>query len=236
MNIGDSDGNVILELKGGNVQTKEFNSKHTVCNLYDDSNANLNIGDENGNVVLQVKNGHIKTKNFDSTTISPSEIINTYSKIRFASWNIAHFNLGPGITNVINTQEKYEQYLPIYRKIFNKVNADIINLCEFESPFFAGHSEYTTKRELLPNYQYYKDNATATSNGGWIAYFSHLPILNVQEVEFNSHPSNAYRYYLVGDLVLNGKLIKVIFTHLTHSGDGQAGSNIYAPAQMQQLI
>ena len=194
-----------------------------------DSDADFSIGDEGGNVLAEFSDGHIRTKNFDSR--GSAGAITPYTKLRFANWNIAHFNMGAGITNVINTEEKYNQYLPIYRKIFNQVNADFLSICEFDSPFYVNHPEYTTKRELFPNYKYYKDNATATSNGNWVAFFSHLPLANVREVEFNSHPANAYRYYLVGDLTIGNKTIKVVCTHLTH-----ASPNTYAPAQMQQLI
>lgn len=83
LNIGDSEGNVILKLKDGQIETKNFDSRRTPCEFYDDSNANLNIGDENGNVVLQVKNGHIKTKNFDSSSSgSGSGSQDNYNELR----------------------------------------------------------------------------------------------------------------------------------------------------------
>lgn len=235
LDITDEDGYVLARFEDGQIETKEFASADVYQLKYqsDGSDADLNIADLSGNVIVQFKDGHIATKNFNSRYAGSS---NSYAKIRFANWNIAHFNLGSGIVNAIDTEAEYNTYLPVYRKIFNEVNADFLSICEFESPFWKNHSAYTTKRELFPNYKYYKDNATATSNGNWVAFFSHLPLSNVTEVPYNNYPSGKYRYYLVGDMIVSGKNVKVVCTHLTHDTSGTGGSNAYAPLQIAQLI
>ena len=76
LNIGDEQGNVIVEFKDGHLKTKKFNSR-TVKNppsvTDDDSQASLNIGDNNGNVLVEFKDGHLKTKKFNSKTILNSK-------------------------------------------------------------------------------------------------------------------------------------------------------------------
>lgn len=72
LNIGDDEGNVIVEFSGGHIKTKNFDSRNggsgnaNVEATDDDSEADLNFSDDEGNVILQLKGGHIKTKNFDS--------------------------------------------------------------------------------------------------------------------------------------------------------------------------
>lgn len=234
LDITDEYGYVLARFKDGQLETKEFASADVSQLKYqsDGSDADLNIADLSGNVIVQFKDGHIATKNFNSRYAASGG----FAKLRFANWNIAHFSLGSGIVNTIDTEEEYNTYLPVYRKILNDVNADFLSICEFESPFWKNHSAYTTKRELFPNYKYYKDNATATSNGNWVAFFSHLPLSNVREVPFDNYPSGLYRYYLVGDMIISGKAVKVVCTHLSHDTSGSGGSNAYAPLQIAQLI
>ena len=69
LNIGDEQGNVILEFNNGHLKTKEFNSNDALITQYDNSSNELNVGDINGEVIAKFVNGHIKTKNFDSETI-----------------------------------------------------------------------------------------------------------------------------------------------------------------------
>ena len=66
LNIGDNNGEIILQLNGGDIKTKNFDSRNVANNEFDSSDADLNIGDDNGEVIVQFKDGHIKTKNFDS--------------------------------------------------------------------------------------------------------------------------------------------------------------------------
>lgn len=152
------------------------------------------------------------------------------STIRFATWNIAHFNLGAGIENSISTESLFNQYRPLYLDIFKQVDADFINICEFESPFYLLHPEYSTRNTLFPDYNYYKDDATSFG-AHCVAFFSRLPVFDVREVSFKVAPEGKYRYYLVGSINIRDKAVKVVCTHLTHFEP-----NVYAPKQLQQLI
>lgn len=74
LDITDEDGNVILRLKDGNVQTKKFNSASPESSVKDSSatTSDLDIADKQGNVILRLQDGHIRTKNFNSKTSGAS--------------------------------------------------------------------------------------------------------------------------------------------------------------------
>jgi len=62
--LTDKDGYAILELDGGNIKTKNFDSNGMPS--VESTSIDLNISDGNGKSVLKLKDGGIKTKNFDS--------------------------------------------------------------------------------------------------------------------------------------------------------------------------
>ena len=70
LDLSDPDGNVILRLKDGHVQTKEFNSAAMPVNSNGSgATADLDFSDINGNVILRLKDGHIITKKSNSEHI-----------------------------------------------------------------------------------------------------------------------------------------------------------------------
>ena len=67
LNLGDENGEVVVQFEGGHIKTKNFDSRKSGIDASNDaSSADLSLGDENGEVVVQFEGGHIKTKNFDS--------------------------------------------------------------------------------------------------------------------------------------------------------------------------
>lgn len=74
LDITDTSGNVILRLKNGHIQTKQFNS----ANIHGGSEAvpttasgpDIDFTDSAGNVILRLEGGHVKAKNFDSTSVA----------------------------------------------------------------------------------------------------------------------------------------------------------------------
>lgn len=163
-----------------------------------------------------------------------------YTKLTFANWNFAHYNLGSGIEHRIDTDEEYNKYLPIYRKVYSQIDADIISLCEYEIFFKKNATDKTTRRLLLPQYPYYKDCKTVYSGQGsnyndyksnGLALYSKLPLRNITEHPFNNYISGKPKYYYDADICIDGHDVKVVGTHLTHDVD-----HIYAPLQMQELI
>lgn len=69
LSICDENGNILVNFKKGEVETKEFNSKYTSIVRNSNSFPSLKICDDKGNVLVIFDNGHIKTKKFDSADI-----------------------------------------------------------------------------------------------------------------------------------------------------------------------
>lgn len=159
-----------------------------------------------------------------------------YNKLRFATWNVAHFSLSDFIHNVIITQDQYVKFYPIYKNIIDDINANFFGMNEFDSPFWADHSEYTTKRELFPSYKYYNDSSENNLNPVWNAYFSRLMMENPQKVFHNSNRPGETRYYLTGDISVNGKSVKVVCAHLCIVPNGNAQDLAINQAQMQEIV
>ncbi len=63
--VADENGNVLAQLRDGEVKTKNFDSSKTPNG--DDYDSDFGLSDENGNILLKLSGGHIKTKNFDSS-------------------------------------------------------------------------------------------------------------------------------------------------------------------------
>lgn len=68
LDITDEQGNVLVRLQNGEIQTKEFNSSLVAdTKSTTETFSDLDITDPDGNVVLRLEDGNIKTKKFDST-------------------------------------------------------------------------------------------------------------------------------------------------------------------------
>ena len=65
LEVTDEDGNVIVVFKDGHIETKYFNSLHTV-GKGNEIRGQLSITDDNGNAVVIFKDGHIMTRMFNS--------------------------------------------------------------------------------------------------------------------------------------------------------------------------
>ena len=72
--IADDDGYNILELSGGHIKTKNFNSEDVPTNediipIENEEDADLSFSDDEDNVLCEFAGGHIKTKFFDSSKL-----------------------------------------------------------------------------------------------------------------------------------------------------------------------
>lgn len=83
LDVSDEDGNVLLRLKDGHIQTKSFRSQG-VASLKEstETDIDLDISDNLGNVILRLSKGHIKTKNFDSS----HDVVNDWDGARYCSF------------------------------------------------------------------------------------------------------------------------------------------------------
>lgn len=71
LDVSDEDGNVVLRLKDGEIQTKNFYSATASdAKVSTKQGVDLDVSDEDGNVLLRLKNGHIQTKKFTSETLT----------------------------------------------------------------------------------------------------------------------------------------------------------------------
>lgn len=70
IDITDDDGNVILRLADGHIQTKGFDSRDvsadTTASPTDAVDTDIDFADSAGNVIVRFAGGHIQTKEFDS--------------------------------------------------------------------------------------------------------------------------------------------------------------------------
>ena len=90
LDIADGQGNVIVRLDDGHIQTKYFDSSwvlneieyiedNAVMNaLIDTPYSDLDIVDTSGNVILRLNEGHIQTKNFNSIDCSEFDFDKDY--------------------------------------------------------------------------------------------------------------------------------------------------------------
>ena len=178
-----------------------------------------NISNESDTILKRIEN-------LENTIISEKNL--EYLRFKIISWNMEFFGQGTGTTNRITTQELYEYYRPIYRGIFDEVSADFVGICEYEPIFFSGHPEYTTRRELFQYYKSYGEFYKTPDNSS-LAFFSHYNITNVVEVAFNQYAPGEYRFYIMGDLVIGTKTIKIIVQHISWQTE-------YYESQSNQLI
>lgn len=147
-------------------------------------------------------------------------------KLRVAAWNIGHFGGGASSSGI--TDDNVEAKRAAYRKQFDEANADIICFSEFDTVFNTDTSS-APKDEILSNYPYYSVGTKGTYNCN--AIFSRLPILQTQERYYQVAAQN--RYVKEVTLKLNGKIVKVVATHLDFENSAHTSNYV---AQFAELI
>lgn len=148
-------------------------------------------------------------------------------KLKVAAWNIGGLSGGSSSSTI--TDENVEEKRAAYRSQFDDVNADIVCLSEYSTIFNTSTSS-ATKDEILCNYPYYKLGDVQTYNYNCV--FSKFPILSTRTIYFTEH--GQARYLKEVTLKLNGKLVKVVATHLDWEND--AGTINYYIPQLQELV
>lgn len=144
LDVSDPDGNVILRLKDGHIQTKNFSSKHqTVLSSGSDAVADLDLSDTNGNVLVRFANGQIYTQNFNSgyirqltgklwavvgdslTEINSRTTLHYYDYIAQET-GITVYNMGSSGTGYMRHQEDNKAF---YQRIVNvPVDSDAVTI------------------------------------------------------------------------------------------------------------
>ena len=82
LNISDENGNVIMEMQGGQVRTKEFDSRDVYNFSEGNTKADFTVEDPNGNILAEFNMGHIRTRDFDSRELSNIKVDS--SKVDFS--------------------------------------------------------------------------------------------------------------------------------------------------------
>lgn len=138
LDIADGQGNVIVRLDDGHIQTKHFDSswvlneieyieENAVMNALNETpDADLDIVDPSGNVILRLNEGHIQTKNFNSVDCS---VLNS----NFITLND---NVNTYKNSVTSLQEDYRSYkVQIDTAFTNFKNSVIAENSSFRAEF-----------------------------------------------------------------------------------------------------
>lgn len=154
-------------------------------------------------------------------------------KLKVAAWNIGGLSLGSDYSNI--TDANADAKRAAYRKVFDNVNADILCISEYSVQFNTSPAPNTlTKDEIFCNYPYYKLGYKESYNCNCV--FSKFPILASREIGYTVKDMN--RYLKEVTLKLNGKIVKVVTTHLSEEPtDGAYAHQVNKGIdQMGQLI
>ena len=154
-----------------------------------------------------------------------------------ATWNMGHFTNGKNNYSHINPQnfqkkvERYSQF------VNNTIKADIICVNEYSKVFGVDENlkERLTKRLLFDKYKSYKEGIQLGFSCNSI--FSNFKLSNTKEKLFKNSlpfiketPRAVNYYYMVSDLYVDGKRIKLVCAHTT------SGAIKICRAQIKELI
>ncbi len=157
-------------------------------------------------------------------------------KIHYAHWNVGHFTYydkrSGGSSPSISEADSPAMQLR-YKKMLNKVHADIIGICEYDPVFDAVNTP--TKSTIFGNYKYQYDGTKYGYQCNSI--FSQIVAKSEQSVTFASKPSsgNSHTYYRHCVIVIGGVEVHVVETHLNWETNESTGKR-YAFEQMDELI
>lgn len=144
------------------------------------------------------------------------------TKLRVMTYNIGHYSDAGGSQNSPVTVEQYEQIKMKWRKLMYDVEADIIGLQEYSRVFCSGNGALsldTIYKDLFKN-SFEGTQRRYSCN----AFYSNYEVISVELKEYecnktaNITHTSAIKatdyYYLMADMVINGKELCVIITHL----------------------
>lgn len=144
-----------------------------------------------------------------------------FTKITVASWNIGHFALGESNDTRI-TQSNAGTKRLAYCKFLNDVNADILAMMEY-NPNFVNATDSTAavpaREAIAGNYRYAEIGKKESYNCN--ALFSNVMPWS-KTVSAKYEEATEARYYICSEIILDGRKIKVVSTHLDWS-NGERG-------------
>jgi endonuclease/exonuclease/phosphatase family metal-dependent hydrolase len=172
-------------------------------------------------------------KSWQSPNSAPKDVP---VKFRVMQWNVGHWAMGTSYTSNL-TPETFAAKKMKYRQMLNNANADIICCCEWSENVVnagSGYDAMKARDELFCQYAH-QDVGTLSSATSYMrtSHFSNMPPVAMKETVYNDTVA-AGRYFHTVDFKINGKIIKVVATHLDWN-QGEHGAE-YRQSQMEQLI
>ena len=130
LDLVDGDGNVILRLENGQIETKAFRSAGAAGTVPTDGSADLDLADANGHVLVRFAGGHIRTRNFDSAHLDG------WAGKKWAA-------IGDSLTEAnIRTTLHYHDY------IAELTGITVVNLGHSGAGYYARPSDYTFRTQV----------------------------------------------------------------------------------------
>lgn len=168
----------------------------------------------------------LEAKEEDDDTSTTAQIIKCIAPdtITFCTWNIGHFDFGRGKSSSI-TGEDYDTKLAQFRDlIYNTINPRVIALNEYSAVFGKDSNNVShNARDVLFNDFLIKYEGSQ-SNYSCNAMFASTYLVNMKMQRFDCLPhetiAGGYQddyYYIVSDLYLEGRMVKLISTHFVNT-------------------
>lgn len=136
------------------------------------------------------------------------------SKIKIAHMNLGQLSMGEKGHTIISKAER-EDKINRFRQLFDEIGADIFCFCEY-APYFSLNAnqkeDYNDKTEkvILTDYPFFARNERSFKNCNGIASKVYR-LSNAKEELYSKRKGK--RGYLVADIEINGKNVKIVETH-----------------------
>ena len=165
-------------------------------------------------------------------------------KMRIAAWNVGGFSLGTSGDPTI-TPATLDEMSAKWHDALNRLGADILCCCEYNTEFMdeqSGYDAVNARDEIFsPAIFKYAAIGPKLSSNHYMqtAIFANTTLENMVRVTY-PQTTQTGRYYEVVDVMIAGKLVKVVSTHLdfnqgnTESAREQSHQNRIA--QINKLI
>ena len=156
-----------------------------------------------------------------------------------ATWNIGHYANGNARDTAIGDHE-FDDKSAQFRSYIDGLGADILCFNEFSRLFTKSHTAREALFEELPPVAFEGPQRHFSCN----AVFAKLPLQNIQVHDFecnqgvtllySSTNKAEYYYYMTAELVVGGKTVHFVFTHLAF--DDARDPDTVCQAQIDELI
>ena len=165
-------------------------------------------------------------------------------KMRIAVWNVGGFSLGTSGDPTI-TPANLDEMSAKWHDALNRLGADILCCCEYNTEFMdeqSGYDAVNARDEVFsPAIFKYAAIGPKLSSNHYMqtAIFANTPLENMVRVTY-PQTTQTGRYYEVVDVMIAGKLVKVVSTHLDfnqgNTDEQREQSHQNRLAQMSKLI